>query len=298
MGKKLCIRSISVILITILLFGVLSSCSLFRRTPEDIEAGNRNVMKLIEDKAELYGIDPEGVTVEEGGEYIKVPMDVMLSLDEVPDYIAYFRKWLRFAYGELERRYFVGFFDREHKDIMLSGFSDQDGPGPSEYYWGDREIMEKYRTRLDLLTIPNNKEGHYTPEQIYDMTGIDKGVAEEFRKWIEKTYYAGQPNKPDKNEHDITFIPGDNIRHYEKFIIGDDKCVIRPGRYILDLPDKYGLIHITDPDGNDKYRIDARYREGHQDPVYVYEALPLEVELSEGDIIYTQNCCSTFDEVD
>ena len=275
----------------------LPACSLFRRSPEDIEKANRKYQKIVEDKACLYDIDPEGVTVEEGGEYFKVPMDPMFDVEQMEDYIVNCRKWLRFAYNELGKRYFVAFVDRNHPDIMYGGFSDQDLGFPSEYYWDDLHIANHYVSRIDQYTSPDYKKNKRTPEEFYELTGISEETAEEFHRWFYDTFYTRPSYTPDKNEHDITFIPGDNIQHYEKFVVGGKDCDIKPGTYLIDIPGRYGLIHITSADGTDKCRLYAEYYDGHSDSMYEYSAMPAEVELEKGDIIYMTNCASTFDRI-
>ena len=277
---------------------LLTGCSLFTRSPEQIESDNRKYLKLVEDKASEYGIDPDGVTVEEGGEYFRVPMDPILTIEGMDEYIVNFRRWLRFAYGELGNRYYVGFFDREHPEIMYGGFSDQDFGYPSEYYWNDLYVVDNYVSALHKYTSESNKKNDMTPEEFCEMTGITREFSEELWDWFHETYYSRPSVTPDKDEHDIAFIPGDNIQHLEKFVVGDDDCVIEPGTYLIDLPSRYGLIHITDADGNDKCRLYVNYPDGRVDELYVYSAMPAEVELEEGDIIYLTNCDCTFDEVD
>ena len=145
----------------------------------------------------------------------------------------------------------------------------------------------------------NNKEKvKVTPEEFYEMTGISGEMAEEFWKWRNETFQPSYKNtNPDKSEHDIAFIPGDTIMHREKFVIGDEKCPIPAGTYTLDISHKHGVIHITDSDGNIKYRFDSDYKEGHSDALYEYTPLPAKIVLNDGDIFYTTNCASTLDRV-
>ena len=66
------------------------------------------------------------------------------SYDEIEERIVFTRNWLRFAYKELGNRYYVGFIDADHPEVMYTGFSDQDSGYTSEYYWSDMYIVKKY----------------------------------------------------------------------------------------------------------------------------------------------------------
>jgi|GEM_PF-5719160 len=113
-----------------------------------------------------------------------------------------------------------------------------------------------------------------------------------------ESYSSFKEEIPDKNDHYYAFIPGDTMMHFEKFIIGDEDCPIEAGKYSIDLPGFHGIIHVTDPEDNTIIRMDAYYRDGYVDEMYDYAALPAEVELKEGDIMYMTNAISTFDKID
>ena len=296
MNRKSILRSITVILILSFIMTAASSCSIFKSREERIEEGNEKYQKIVDEKASKYGIDPDGVIVEEGGEYFKVPMEPVTSVEEMDDLIVNFRKWLRFAYNEFGSRYDVGFYDSEHSEVLYCGFSNQDFGYPSEYYWSDRNVLYPYILRVHSY-VNGNKDDKVTSEEFFEFTGIDEEIEQELWDWFHETFYSRPSFTPDKNDHDITFIPGENIEHLEKFVIGDEDCEIDPGTYLIDVPDRYGLIHITDEDGNDKCRLYCNYRDGRTDGMYEYSALPAEVELEEGDIIYITNCVATFDEI-
>lgn len=279
----------------------MTGCKYVNSVVKDLNAQHQEKnQKAVEEKAPEYGIDPEGVTVESNGTYFRVPVHPYKTADEMDEYIVLMRKWLRFAYAELGRRYFVGFFDKDHPEVMYCGFSDQDLGYDSEFYWNDHDILQNYLMRVRSFTRPsrNPKEGELTPEEFNQKTGINENVIEELYSWFNEKYPSKKDVTPDKSEHDVTFIPGDTINHKEKFTVGDDKCPIAAGKYSVDLPNKRGLIHVTDSNGNTKYRLDGCYREGHADGMYSYLELPATLELNNGDIIYIINCVATFDRAD
>ena len=248
--------------------------------------------EILEEKAELYGIDPEGVLISSGGTYLKVPVDTIHSYEDMESHIGNFRRWLRFAYAEMPRsRYFVSVNDRNDLDIWYGGFSEQDYGYDSEYYWDDEYILSSYAQHL----VDNAREEDKSAEKFYEITGIDEDTAIAIRSRVIQTYPSFNIEEPDKNEHTYTFIPGDTIMHCEKFVIGDEECPIEAGVYNVDLPDDHGIIHITDSNDNTIYRLDAKYRYGHTDEIYNYEMLPVKVELKKGNIIYMTNATSTFD---
>ncbi len=253
--------------------------------------------KIVEEKAPLYGIDPEGVVVSSGGSYYRVPIDTIHTYEDVEAQITTYRKWLRFMNTEMpEERYYVGFFERNDLDIMYGGFSNNDNGFDSEYYWDDNDIMQSYITTFIFNTDddPNSAD---TNKKFYEYTGIDRDTAFEMDSRLSKTYPSFKETTPDKNAHTYTFIPGDTIMHMEKYVIGDENCPIESGTYTIDLPGCDGIIHVTDSEDNTLYRMDAHYRYGHSDELYNYEVLPATVELSEGDIIYITNAISTFDRI-
>ena len=294
LSDKLIKRMLVLIMVTGLLLSV-TACSFLVRSPEDIEKDNAKYQQILEEKASQYDIDPNGVEVSQGGQYFKIPLDPIKSTDQMDEQMVLLRKWLRFAYAELGNRYDLGFYDRNNPDIYYFGFSDQDQGYKTEYLWTDRYLAMRYVTKLDQYTNPGNEKNKKTPEEFYELTGIDADIAKEFHEWYYSTFYTQKEIVPDKSEHDITFIPGDTIEHYEIFEIGSDKSVIKPGVYFVDMPGRWGVIHITDKDGNTKYRMDAEYPEGHSDSMYKYESFPAIVELNEGDLVYMTNCISTFD---
>lgn len=309
--KKYGIKSL--VLFQILMLGaLLSSCSPVNKAKDLAESGlekyndsqeekkeekNEKCLQIISEKASTYGIESEGVEVTSGGEYIMVPIETIHNYDELEDQIITKRRWLRFAYNELGRTYFVGFFDSEHPEIMYGGFSNQDFGFPSEYYWDDKDILHSYTSRIYECAKGINIRSDITAEEFTEITGIDEEKAEEITKEFNKKYKSKEENTPDKNDHDIAFIPGDNIQHYEKFIVGDKDCEITQGKYSVDLTGNSGVIHITDADDNTKYRLDRFYSEGYTDELYEYSVLPVEVELNKGDIIYLRNCMATFDKI-
>ena len=87
------------------------------------------------------------------------------------------------------------------------------------------------------------------------------------------------------------------INHRERFVIGEKDCPIGAGTYTVDFPNKRGVIHVTDAEGNFKYRIDGYYRDGHSDSLYEYTPLPAKMELAKGDVFYIINCNATLDRV-
>ena len=304
----------SIIFVTVLFLTLgLTSCSAFdkvkdmgdsakekigEKLEEKKEENNEKVQRLVEEKADFYGIDPEGVEVSSGGTYVSVPVDTIHSYDDIEDQIVFNRKWLRFAYAEIDNQYNVGFFDAEHPEVRYSGFSDQDFGYNSEYYWSDMDIVRKYVYRIDEFVRGIEKVTHVPAEEFTEITGID----EEKRKEISKEFYENYPSSKDveinKEDYDIAFIPGDTINHCEKFVIGEKDCVIQPGTYTVDLPDYWGLIHVTDTDDNFKYRLDSYYKDGRVDEMYEYLALPAQITLEKGDIVYITNGLSTFEKVD
>lgn len=256
---------------------------------------------ILNEKASEYGIDASSAEVMEGGQYFKVLVGSPDSLDKIKDLAMLHRKWQRFCYAECKNRKFsVTFYDKDHQEITYGGFSDQDNGYNAELYFSDYNIFSKFIDRIYFFSRPgNNKEKvKVTPEEFYEMTGISGEMAEEFWKWRNETFQPSYKNtNPDKSEHDIAFIPGDTIMHREKFVIGDEKCPIPAGTYTLDIYHKHGVIHITDSDGNIKYRFDSDYKEGHSDALYEYTPLPAKIVLNDGDIFYTTNCASTLDRV-
>ncbi|SCW65646.1 hypothetical protein SAMN02910456_02411 [Ruminococcaceae bacterium YRB3002] len=272
-----------------------TACSLFTRSPEQIEKANKEAMQMLKDKADEYGLDPECAEVLEGGTYYKVLIDTPKTVEEMDDFIVMVRKWLRFGYGELGRRYSIVFYDKNMPDLSYCGISDQDFGYPNEYLWSDYYIAEPYISKIGLYSSPTYKKNPTTPEEFYEVTGIDSSIAEELRKWNSSTFIVESQTEIDKDEHDIAFIPGDTIMHYEVFKIGDDDCAIKPGTYTVDMTRRNGVIHITDADGNFKYRLYEPYRDGKNDGLYEYNALPAIVELNEGDVVYMTNTVAVFD---
>lgn len=294
MAGKFVKRSVVFLLMTGLI-GSFAACSLFKRSPEDIEKDNAKYQQILEEKAAQYGIDPTGVEVSAGGQYFKVLVEPIKSTDKMGEQIVMLRRWLRFAYAELGKRYDIGFYDKNHPDIYYYGFSDQDHGYRSEYLWNDRDLAMRYLSTNDGLLGPKYKKNKISAEEFTELTGIDEEIAEDFKNWFFANFYTQTEIVPDKSEHDITFIPGDTIEHYEIFEIGSDKCPMKPGEYLVDMTGRWGVIHITDKDGNTKYRMDAEYPDGHSDSLYEYEAFPATVELNEGDMVYMTNSISTFD---
>ena len=307
--KKIIRRSISYVTLLFLIFALTSCGSLKKakeiadnakekydeKVQENEEEKNENCIKILEEKADYYGIDSEGVEVSEGGTYLKVPIDTIHSYEEIEERIVFTRNWLRFAYAELGNRYYVGFIDADHPEVMYTGFSNQDFGYPSEYYWSDMDIVREYVYGIDEFVKGIEKVTHVPAEKFTEITGID----EEKQKEIITEFYKNYPSTKDieinKEDYDIAFVPGDTINHLEKFVIGEKNCVIEPGTYIVDMPNNGGLIHVTDADDNTKYRLDPFYRDGHIDGMYEYSALPAELSLEKGDIVYITNGLSTFE---
>lgn len=262
------------------------------------EEKNEQYRRILEDKAEDYGIDPDDVEISQGGGYFKVPVDTITSYEQLDDMVILKRKWLRFAYAELDGQYFVGFFDSKEPELMYGGFSNQDLGYTSEYYWNDADIHESFASKLRQYATDGDKYSDISAEDFYELTGIDEDMAEDFVDRHYDTYPRGKEVTPDKDDHTYAFIPGDTIEHLEKFTVGDDDCPIDEGFYMVDLPSPEGLIHITDENGKTKYRLDASYRDGHSDELYEYSPVPAVVELEDGDIIYMPNRISTFDVID
>jgi hypothetical protein len=278
----------------------MTSCSFVSKALKNIdEKENERITNVLNEKASEYGIDAGSAEVMQGGQYFKVLIDSPNTLDKIKDLVILHRKWQKFTYAECKNRKFsVTFYDREHQDISYGGFSDQDQGFDAEVYFADYHIFLKFIDNIRLYTSPTNKKAKWTPEEFYEMTGISTEMAEEFSSWFSETFASRKDEKPDPSEHDITFIPGDTIMHREKFVIGDEKCRIPAGTYTLDVTQKHGIIHITDSEGNIKYRFDGDYRDGHSDALYEYTPLPAKITLYDGDILYTTNCASTFDRVD
>ena len=288
----------------VLLFACLAfqatSCSLVSKgLKKHYEIEDGKIQNILNEKASEYGIDASSAEVMEGGQYFKVLVESPNSLDKIKDLAVLHRKWKRFCYTECKNRKFsVTFYDKDHQDITYGGFSDQDNGYDEELYFSDYSIFMSFIDHIYLYTSPTNKKAKWTPEEFYEMTGISREMAEEFWKWKNKTFRAEKKVVPDKSEHDIAFIPGDTIMHREKFVIGDEKCPIPAGTYTLDITQTHSVIHITDSDGNIKYRFDSDYKEGHSDALYEYTALPAKIVLNEGDIFYMTNCCATLDKVE
>ena len=292
-------RITAVLLFACLAFQV-TSCSLVSKgIKKHYEIEDGKIQSILNEKASEYGIDASSAEVMEGGQYFKVLVESPNSLDKIKDLAVLHRKWKRFCYTECKNRKFsVTFYDKDHQDITYGGFSDQDNGYDEELYFSDYNIFMSFIDHIYLYTSPTNKKAKWTPEEFYEMTGISREMAEEFWKWKNKTFRAEKKVVPDKSEHDIAFIPGDTIMHREKFVIGDEKCPIPAGTYTLDITQTHSVIHITDSDGNVKYRFDSDYKEGHSDALYEYTALPAKIVLNEGDIFYMTNCCATLDRVE
>ena len=277
---------------------MMSSCSVVNKIVEKSnKENNEKVEKLLKSKGKHYDIDPDDAEVMEGGTYFKVYIDTLRSYEDMEDHVITFRNWLRYAYGELGNRYSVQFYDRDYPEVWYAGFSDHNG-FDSEYYWDDERIMRTTYFRIDLMSSTKDKYSKTTPEEYYEISGIDEEGFEEIRERYHEVFTTYKVEAPDKDEHDYAFIPGDTIQHREKFVIGDKDCDIEPGTYEVDMQGYYGVIHITDEDDETKYRLDATYKDGHSDAYYDYEAIPAEIELEEGDIIYITNCMATFDLID
>ena len=290
----------AVLLLACLVFQV-TSCSLVSKgIKKHYEVEDERMQGILNEKASEYGIDASSAEVMEGGQYFKVLVETPDSLDKIKDLAMLHRKWQRFCYAECKNRKFsVTFYDKDHQEITYSGFSDQDNGYNAELYFSDYNIFSKFIDRIYFYSRPgNNKEKvKVTPEEFYEMTGISGEMAEEFWKWKNATFRAEKKTVPDKSEHDIAFIPGDTIMHREKFVIGDEKCPIPAGTYTLDITEKHSVIHITDSDGNIKYRFDSDYKEGHSDALYEYTPLPAKMELAKDDVFYIINCNATLDRV-
>ncbi len=52
------------------------------KVQEKKEEDNENCIKVLEEKADDYGIDPEGVEITSGGTYVKVPGDTINHLEK------------------------------------------------------------------------------------------------------------------------------------------------------------------------------------------------------------------------
>ena len=297
---KTILKRITAVLLFACLAFQATSCSLVSKgLKKHYEIEDGKIQNILNEKASEYGIDASSAEVMEGGQYFKVLVESPNSLDKIKDLAVLHRKWKRFCYTECKNRKFsVTFYDKDHQDITYGGFSDQDNGYDEELYFSDYNIFMSFIDHIYLYTSPTNKKAKWTPEEFYEMTGISREMAEEFWKWKNKTFRAEKKVVPDKSEHDIAFIPGDTIMHREKFVIGDEKCPIPAGTYTLDITQTHSVIHITDSDGNVKYRFDSDYKEGHSDALYEYTALPARIVLNEGDIFYMTNCCATLDRVE
>ena len=292
-------RITAVLLFACLAFQVISCSLVSKGLKKHYEIEDGKIQSILNEKASEYGIDASSAEVMEGGQYFKVLVESPNSLDKIKDLAVLHRKWKRFCYTECKNRKFsVTFYDKDHQDITYGGFSDQDNGYDEELYFSDYNIFMSFIDHIYLYTSPTNKKAKWTPEEFYEMTGISREMAEEFWKWKNKTFRAEKKVVPDKSEHDIAFIPGDTIMHREKFVIGDEKCPIPAGTYTLDITQTHSVIHITDSDGNVKYRFDSDYKEGHSDALYEYTALPARIVLADGDIFYITNCCATLDRVE
>lgn len=297
---KTILKRITAVLLFACLAFQATSCSLVSKgIKKHYEIEDGKIQSILNEKASEYGIDASSAEVMEGGQYFKVLVESPNSLVKIKDLAVLHRKWKRFCYTECKNRKFsVTFYDKDHQDITYGGFSDLDNGYDAELYFSDYSIFMSFIDHIYLYTSPTNKKAKWTPEEFYEMTGISREMAEEFWKWKNKTFRAEKKVVPDKSEHDIAFIPGDTIMHREKFVIGDEKCPIPAGTYTLDIIQTHSVIHITDSDGNIKYRFDSDYKEGHSDALYEYTALPTKIVLNEGDIFYMTNCCATLDKVE
>lgn len=297
---KTILKRITAVLLFACLAFQATSCSLVsKRLKKHYEIEDGKIQNILNEKASEYGIDASSAEVMEGGQYFKVLVESPNSLDKIKDLAILHRRWKRFCYSECKNRKFsVTFYDKDHQEITYGGFSDQDHGFDAELYFSDYSIFMSFIDHIYLYTSPTNKKAKWTPEEFYEMTGISREMAEEFWKWKNKTFRAEKKVVPDKSEHDIAFIPGDTIMHREKFVIGDEKCPIPAGTYTLDITQTHSVIHITDSDGNIKYRFDSDYKEGHSDALYEYTALPARIVLADGDIFYITNCCATLDRVE
>lgn len=297
---KTILKRITAVLLFACLAFQATSCSLVSKgIKKHYEIEDGKIQSILNEKASEYGIDASSAEVMEGGQYFKVLVESPNSLVKIKDLAVLHRKWKRFCYTECKNRKFsVTFYDKDHQDITYGGFSDLDNGYDAELYFSDYSIFMSFIDHIYLYTSPTNKKAKWTPEEFYEMTGISREMAEEFWKWKNKTFRAEKKVVPDKSEHDIAFIPGDTIMHREKFVIGDEKCPIPAGTYTLDIIQTHSVIHITDSDGNIKYRFDSDYKEGHSDALYEYTALPARIVLADGDIFYITNCCATLDRVE
>ena len=297
---KTILKRITAVLLFACLAFQATSCSLVSKgIKKHYEIEDGKIQSILNEKASEYGIDASSAEVMEGGQYFKVLVESPNSLYKIKDLAVLHRKWKRFCYTECKNRKFsVTFYDKDHQDITYGGFSDLDNGYDAELYFSDYSIFMSFIDHIYLYTSPTNKKAKWTPEEFYEMTGISREMAEEFWKWKNKTFRAEKKVVPDKSEHDIAFIPGDTIMHREKFVIGDEKCPIPAGTYTLDIIQTHSVIHITDSDGNIKYRFDSDYKEGHSDALYEYTALPARIVLADGDIFYITNCCATLDRVE
>ena len=296
---KTIFKKITAILVLACLGLSVTSCSFVSKALKGIdEKENERIQKILNEKASDYGIDADSAEVKQGGQYFKVLVESPNTLDKIKDLVILHRRWQRFTYSECKgKKFSVTFYDKDHQNISYFGFSDQDQGFDAEVYFADYNIYLKLIGNLHLFTSPTNKKAKWTPEEFYEMTGISTEKAEEFWDWFHEAFPSRKDEKPDPAEHDITFIPGDTIMHRERFVIGDEKCPVPAGTYTVDVTQKHGVIHITDSEGNIKYRLDGDYREGHSDALYEYTPLPAKITLNDGDIIYTTNCASTFDRV-
>lgn len=299
---KTILKRITAVLLFACLAFQATSCSFISKGLKAYdEKENERFTAILNEKASDYGIDASSAEVMQGGQYYKVLVESPNSMDKIKDLAILHRRWKRFCYSECKNRKFsVTFYDKDHQEITYGGFSDQDLGYNAELYFSDYDIFQVFIDRIYFLSRPgnNNKKVKFTPEEFYEMTGISGEMAEEFWKWKNSTFRAEKKTVPDKSEHDIAFIPGDTIMHREKFVIGDEKCPIPAGIYTLDITEKHSVIHITDSEGNIKYRFDSDYKEGHSDALYEYTPLPAKIVLADGDIFYITNCCATLDRVE
>ena len=296
---KTIFKKISAVLVLACLGISMTSCSFISKASKGLdEKENEKITKILNEKASGYGIDAASAEVMQGGQYFKVLVESPNTLDKIKDLVILHRRWQRFCFGECKNRKFsVTFYDKENQKIAYGGFSDQDQGFDAEVYFSDYHIFMKFIDRIHLYTSPSYKKAEWTPEEFYEMTGISTETAEEFRSWFNETFPSRKDEKPDPSLHDITFIPGDNIMHRERFVIGDEKCPIAAGTYMVDVTQKHSVIHVTDSEGSFKYRVDGDYRDGHSDALYEYSSMPAKMVINEGDIVYMTNCASTFDKI-
>lgn len=279
---------------------LFSSCSFVHKlVQKDNARRDKEMQDLIDEIGEDYGIDPDDVEVMEGGTYFKVYIDTIRTYEDIEEYGFNVRRWLRLAYAEFGNRHSVQFYDRDYPNVWYGGFSDHNGV-TSEYQWSDQETMRSIIFRIHDMATGDGEEKYskITTDEYYEISGIDEELEEEYRHRFNETFHSSKPVEIDKDDHYYAFIPGDTINYCKTFVIGDDDCPIEPGTYEVDLPDSYGIIHITDDDDDTKYRMDAFYRDGHSDEFYDYEMLPAVVKLKKGDIMYITNCKATFDPVE